>query len=256
MWVLFLALLTVYVFLLFPTGRLPGPRWRPVGWLGGAFAVLATVGVATTPGGDTPNLPGLRNPFGITPAAIPYTLTVVGLAGMLSCAVLAAWSLVARARRGPAVERQQIKWLAYSGCLVAPALVPGVSLSLTKGLPARVSAAVLIVAIATMPVAVAVAVLRYRLYDLDIVVRKTVVAALVAGVFTAIYALVVAGIGTLIGLARQRRCSRSRPPRWPRSRCSRCASVPDCSRTAWCTATGPPRMRCSRSSPARWPGRC
>jgi signal transduction histidine kinase len=198
-WVLFLALLTVYVFLLFPTGRLPGPRWRPVGWLGGAFAVLATVGVATTPGGDTPNLPGLRNPFGITPAAIPYTLTVAGLAGMLSCAALAAWSLVARARRGQAVERQQIKWLAYSGCLIAPALVPAVSLSLTKGLPARIAAGVLIVALATMPVAVAVAVLRYRLYDLDIVVRKTVVAALVAGAFTAIYALVVAGIGTLIG---------------------------------------------------------
>ena len=198
-WVLFLALLTVYVFLLFPTGRLPGPRWRPVGWLGGAFAVLATVGVATIPGGDTPNLPGLRNPFGITPAAIPLTLTVAGLAGMLSCAVLAAWSLVARARRGPAVERQQIRWLAYSGCLIAPALVPAVSLSLTKGLPARIAAGVLIVAIATMPVAVAVAVLRYRLYDLDIVVRKTVVAALVAGAFTGIYALVVAGIGTLIG---------------------------------------------------------
>ena len=86
-----------------------------------------------------------------------------------------------------------------SGCLVAPALVPAVGLSLTKGLPARIAAGVLIVAIATMPVAVAVAVLRYRLYDLDIVVRKTVVAALVAGTFTAIYALVVAGIGTLIG---------------------------------------------------------
>ena len=198
-WVLFLALLTVYVFLLFPTGRLPGPRWRPVGWLGGAFAVLATVGVAAIPGGDTPNLPGLRNPFGITPAAIPVTLIIAGLAGMLSCAVLAAWSLVARARRGQAVERQQVKWLAYSGCLVAPALVPAVSLSLTKGLPARIAAGVLIVAIATMPVAVAVAVLRCRLYDLDIVVRKTVVAALVAGAFTAIDALVVAGIGALSG---------------------------------------------------------
>jgi signal transduction histidine kinase len=198
-WVLFLVLLTVYVFLLFPTGRLPDPRWRPVGWLGGAFALLATVGVATTPGGETPNLPGLRNPFGITPAAIPFTLTVAGLAGMLSCAVLAAWSLVARARRGQAVERQQVKWLAYSGCLVAPALVPAVGLSLTKGLPARIAAGVLIVAMATMPVAIAVAVLRYRLYDLDIVVRKTVVAALVAGTFTAIYALVVAGAGALIG---------------------------------------------------------
>jgi signal transduction histidine kinase len=199
LWVPFLVLLVVYVFLLFPTGRLPGPRWRPVGWLAGVFAVAATAGVATVPGGEVPNLPGLRNPFGITPAAVSYALTVVGLAGVIGCAGLAVWSLLTRARHGPAVERQQIKWLAYSGCLVAPALIPAVGLSLTKGLPARVSAGVLMVAVATMPVAVAVAVLRYRLYDLDIVVRKTVVAALVAAAFTAIYALVVAGIGTLIG---------------------------------------------------------
>jgi signal transduction histidine kinase len=198
-WVPFLALLTVYVFLLFPTGRLPGPRWRLVGWLGGTSALIATAGVAMAPGRETPNLPGLRNPLGVTPVAVPNILTVVGLAGMLSCAILAAWSLVARARRGQAVERQQIKWLAWSGCLIAPALVPAVSLSLTKGLPARVSAGVLMIALLTMPVAVGVAVLRYRLFDLDIVVRKTLVAALVAGAFTAIYALVVAGIGTLIG---------------------------------------------------------
>jgi signal transduction histidine kinase len=197
-WVLLLTLI-VYVFLLFPTGRLPGPRWRLAGWLPGAFAVVASVGLVTTPGGEGPNLPQLRNPFGITPAAVPFAVAIAGLAGMIGCAALAVWSLVTRARHGPAVERQQIKWLAYSGCLVAPALVPAVSLALTKGLPARIAAAVLIVAIATMPVAVAVAVLRYRLYDLDIVVRKTVVAALVAGAFTAIYALVVAGIGTLIG---------------------------------------------------------
>jgi signal transduction histidine kinase len=197
-WVLLLTLI-VYVFLLFPSGRLPGPRWRLAGWLPGAFAVVASAGLATIPGGEGPNLPQLRNPFGITPAAVPFAVTIAGLAGIIGCAVLAVWSLVARARRGPAVERQQIKWLAYSGCLIAPALVPAVSLSLTKGLPARIAAGVLIVAIATMPVAVAVAVLRYRLYDLDIVVRKTVVAALVAGAFTAIYALVVAGIGTLIG---------------------------------------------------------
>jgi len=199
-WVPFIALLTVYVFLLFPTGRLPGPRWRLVSWLGGAFAVIATAGVATVPGGEVPNLPGLRNPFGITtPATVPYVLTVAGLAGMVSCAILAAWSLVARARRGQAVERQQIKWLAWSGCLVAPALVPAVSLSLTKGLPARVSAGVVTIAILTMPIAVAVAILRYRLFDLDIVVRKTVIAALVAGTFTAVYAIVVAGAGALTG---------------------------------------------------------
>jgi len=54
---------------------------------------------------------------------------------LLCCVVLAAWSLVVRSRRGPGAERQQIKWLAYSGCLVALALVPSVSLSRTPGRP-------------------------------------------------------------------------------------------------------------------------
>lgn len=199
LWIPFLALITVYVFLLFPTGRLPSRRWRVVAWLGGAFAAIATAGVATLPGGEPPNLPGLRNPFGITPVAVPHALTVAGLAGMLSCAALAAWSLVNRARHGQAVERQQIKWLAWSGCLIMPTLVPAVCLSLTTGLPARIASGVVTIAVLTMPAAVAVAVLRYRLFDLDIVVRKTVIAAIIAGTFTAIYVAVVAGIGTLIG---------------------------------------------------------
>jgi signal transduction histidine kinase len=198
-WVPLVTLLAVYVLLLFPTGHLAGRRWRLVGWLGGGFAAVAAAGVAVIPGGEAPNLPGLRNPLGIAPAHAAYAATVVGLAGMVSCSVLAAWSLVTRARTGPAVERQQVKWLACSGCLVAVALVPAVSLSLTPGAAARVATGALTVAVLTMPAAVVIAVLRYRLYDLDIVVRKTVVAALVAGAFTAVYALVVAGAGTLAG---------------------------------------------------------
>jgi signal transduction histidine kinase len=198
-WVPFVTLLVVYVFLLFPTGHLAGRRWRLVGWLGGGFAAVAVAGIAVLPGGEAPNLPQLRNPFGIAPAPAAYAATVTGLAGLVGCGVLAAWSLVTRARTGPAVERQQVKWLAYSGCLVAVALVPAVSLSLTPGVGARIAAGALMAAVLTMPVAVVIAVLRYRLYDLDIIVRKTVVAALVAAAFTAVYALVVAGIGTLIG---------------------------------------------------------
>src|SRR5208282_5841896 len=104
-----------------------------------------------------------------------------------------------RARRGPAVERQQIKWLAYSGCLVALTLVPSVGLSLSAGIAVRMAEGALMVALLTMPAAVAVAVLRYRLYDLDIVVRKTLVAALVAAAFTAIYALAVVAAGAVPG---------------------------------------------------------
>ena len=199
LWVPFVALVTVYLFLLFPDGRLPSPRWRPVGWLGGGFAVLAVAGLSFNPGSEGPNLPALRNPLGVTPAAAPFDVIIAGLAGLLCCVVLAAWSLAARARRGTAATRQQIKWLACSGCLVAVVLVPAVALSKTPGPPARVAAGAAFAAILTVPVAVAVAVLKYRLYDLDIVVRKTVVAALVAGAFTAVYAIVVVAVGAVTG---------------------------------------------------------
>ena len=127
-------MITVYLFLLFPDGHLPSPRWRPVGWLGGAFAIIAIAGLAFC-GSDRPDLPGLRNPLGMTPAAVPFDAVVAGLAGLLGCAVLAAWSLVVRSRWGTAVQRHQIKWLAYSGCLVALALVPAAALALTPGDP-------------------------------------------------------------------------------------------------------------------------
>jgi signal transduction histidine kinase len=197
-WVPFVALITVYLFLLFPDGRLPGPRWRLVSWLAGGFGVMAITGLAIIPG-TVVNLRALRNPFGVDPATASDAAIVAGLAGLLGCVVLAAWSLFARSRQGTSVERQQIRWLAYSGCLVAVTLVPSAILSLSSGVAARIAEGALMVAILTVPAAVAVAVLRYRLYDLDIVVRKTVVAGLVAAAFTAIYALVVVAVSAVTG---------------------------------------------------------
>jgi signal transduction histidine kinase len=197
-WVPFIALITVYLVLLFPAGRLPGPRWRLVGWMAAGFGVIAATGLAVTPG-TVVNLRALRNPFGVDPATASNTAIACGLAGLLGCVVLAAWSLFVRARRGTAVERQQIKWLAYAGCLVALTLVPSTILSLSTGTAARIAEGALMAAVLTMPVAVAVAVLKYRLYDLDIVIRKTVVAALVAAAFTAIYALVVVAVSAVTG---------------------------------------------------------
>jgi hypothetical protein len=187
-WVPLIALITVYLFLLFPDGRLPSPRWRPVGWLGGAFAVIATAGLAFLPGPDRPNLPGLRNPLGMTPAAVPLAAVAAGMTGLLGCAVLAAWSLVVRSRRGTAVQRHQIKWLAYSGCLMALALVPAVPLSLTPGTPARIAAGAAFAAVLAVPAAVAVAVLKYRLYDIDRVISRTLAYAIVTGLLVGVYA--------------------------------------------------------------------
>lgn len=86
-WVPFIALITVYLFLLFPDGHLPGLRWRPVSWLAGGFTVIAVAGLALNPGSERPNLPALSNPFGVTPAAVPLAVIGAGLAGLLSCVV-------------------------------------------------------------------------------------------------------------------------------------------------------------------------
>jgi hypothetical protein len=199
-WVPLIALITVCLFLLFPDGHLPSPRWRPVGWLGGAFAIIAIAGLAFLPGPDRPNLPGLRNPLGMTPAAVPFDAAAAGMAGLLGCAVLAAWSLVVRGRRGTAVQRHQIKWLAYSGCLVALALVPAVALSLTPGTPARIAAGAAFAAVLAVPVAVAVAVLKYRLYDIDRVISRTLGYAIVTGLLVGVYAGLVLLATQVLGL--------------------------------------------------------
>ena len=104
---------------------------------------------------------------------VPLAAVVAGLAGLLCCAVLAASSLAVRSRRGTDVARQQIKWLAYAGCLVALALVPAAALSLTPGTPAQVAAGATFAAVLAVPVAVAVAVLKYRLYDIARVISRT-----------------------------------------------------------------------------------
>jgi len=190
-WLPFVALVTVYLFLLFPDGRLPGPGWRLVSWLAGGFAVTEVAGLALTRG-TVASLPVLRNPFGVSPAWAPLAAIGFGLVGLLGCVVLAAWSLFSRSRRGSSVERLQIKWLAYSGCLVALTLVAATILSsilsLSAGIAARVAEGALMAAVLTMPVAVAVAVLRYQLYDIDRIISRTLAYAIVTGLLVGLYA--------------------------------------------------------------------
>ena len=186
-WVPFVALITVYLPLLFPDGRLPGPRWRPVSWAAAGCGVIAASGLAIAPG-VVVNLRALRNPFGIHPAAVSNTAIAVGLAGLLGCVVVAVWSLLVRARRGTSVERQQIKWLAYAGCLVAATLVPSTILSLSTGTAARIAEGALMIAIVTVPVAVAVAVLKYRLYEIDRIISRTLAYVVVTGLMAGVYA--------------------------------------------------------------------
>jgi signal transduction histidine kinase len=205
-----------FLVLLFPDGRLPSRRWRPVLWA--MFAVLAGWAAqqlqagTTITGGITNALAAAGvtypNPLGIFPRHgwfSGFILAIFVLA--VVTAVLTVVSVFVR-RRGAGTElRQQLAWLGYVGALTV--VVPGVLICgdglFTDGRSSLFGGlfwgSLIVIPMVGIPLACVVAVLKYRLYDLDVVVKKTVVAGLVAAVFTAIYALVVVGVGAATGHA-------------------------------------------------------
>ena len=202
----------ILLFLLFPDGRVPSRRWRPVLWLACAAPAATALLFALTPGrmtGAFAELTTVRviNPTGIAGAGgVTTTLSQITGGASLVAAVLAGASLVARFRGRRGDERQQIKWLAFVGVafLAEFALTLAVAAILGNGPAADTwGNAMYAVMFGTLglgiPAACAVAILKYRLYDIDVVISKTVVYALLAAFITAVYVLLVVGIGTLAG---------------------------------------------------------
>jgi len=212
-WLIVLALDSfVPLFLLFPDGRIPSRRWRPVLWLTIAAPVVTILAFALTPGRLTGAFADLTtvnvtNPLGVDALGdLLHTLTQV--AGLLTFAsgILAGVAIVVRYRSATGEVRQQIKWLAFVGVLFLVELFVGIILSVVLGeSPAgdAVGTIVFVVWSLTLtigiPVACGVAILRYHLYELDVVVRKAVVFGLLAAFVTGVYVVVVGGIGVLIG---------------------------------------------------------
>ena len=208
LWVPAVGLLGTYLLLLFPDGRLPSRRWRPLAWLSGAVLVLASVGVMLSPG-PLENLGGVRNPFGLEGQHWLSSAGYVVLPLLPLCMLASALSLVLRFRRSGGEERQQIKWIAFSASVVVivyliamvASLLSPVETWFAGGSPAWLgllqTAALL--SLTAVPVAVGFAVLRYRLYEIDILINR----ALVYGSLTATLALAyVGGVVVLQAMAR------------------------------------------------------
>jgi signal transduction histidine kinase len=200
----------LFVFLLFPNGRVLSRRWRPVAWVGVAVLILGVAGWALHPhlmSGITNTLIDrrlqLHNPFGLTrfKSALGVVLGLTGAAGVI-VAVLCVVAMVIRLRRSHGEERQQVRWLAYVG-LADVVLFVGLIFSgifAANSLANNILFAVLFISIFLgIPAASAIAILKYRLYDLEIVVKKTVVFGALVVFFTLVYAAVVVGIGAAIG---------------------------------------------------------
>jgi MFS family permease len=189
-WYLTLALALVFTPLLFPTGRLLSPRWRPVAWLAGVATAVFTVLAALQAELDLGSDQVIANPIGIAGAENPEQSTVgVALLDLVILSgVVAFVSLVIRFRRSRGEERQQLKWFTYAAALVPLAL-------LGDALPAPLGNIVFTVPIVFLPVAAGIAILRYRLYDIDRLINRT----LVYGSLTAILGLGYAGAVLVLG---------------------------------------------------------
>jgi signal transduction histidine kinase len=194
--------LTVFVLLLFPTGHLPSPRWRPVAWAAAAGLAAWVLGNAFAPRIITDNTP-TPNPIGAASPAgnVFFVLAIGGLVLIIGTGVAAIISLVFRYRRAGTVEREQLKWLVYAGALIVLALlaVPVVSHFLGPGnTSTNLQNALSSGSAALIPVAIGIAIFRYRLYDIDVVINKTLVYGLLAAFITAVYVAIVVGVGSLI----------------------------------------------------------
>jgi hypothetical protein len=190
-----------FLFLLFPDGRLPSARWRPVAWL--ASASLASVMMAAALGPELIDEAGaavpngaprtIRNPFGLqgTGPFFHGVETTAILVFVVCCALPAVVSLFLRYRRATGEQRQQLKWLAYVAAMLAVGIfVVSDLLGAVWGRTAAVSAvtqALDVAPVLGIPIAVGIAILRHRLYDIDVVINRTLVYGTLTATLAAAY---------------------------------------------------------------------
>lgn len=193
---LFLILVSLAL-LLFPDGRLPGRRWRPVAWLSGVGGACLLFGLGLFPGSMDAKV-AVENPIGIEQAR--WALNALQVAGWMLTLVLfaaAGTATVVRLRRSSGATRQQMKWVSYAAAVLGVIWAQWTVIYLSQlyaGLVADIELVVTSAAMAGIPVAMGIAILRYRLFEIDVIIRKTLVYALLVAALSAVY---VGGVAVL-----------------------------------------------------------
>jgi len=186
-----LGFLFVLAVLLFPDGRLPSRRWRVVAWLIIAGEALMVLMAVTSSAALRAEISAVRvSPVRLIPDSVADPVVNVVQTAFLPLAAAAAVGLVVRYRRASPDVRHQIKWVAYASLLTAVAL-------LISGLVFGNPIGALLTAGPLIPVAAGLAIFKYRLYDIDVVISKTIVYGSLAAFITVVYVVIVAGIGSL-----------------------------------------------------------
>jgi hypothetical protein len=179
-WMLFIGLI-VFLLLLFPTGRLPSGRWQPFAWGSVVVILVAVILTASTP------LPSsgseIRGSLEEPPSPIQFSVLLLGL--------VAAVSVVVGRRNARGVERQQIKWLLYAGAIffVGSSLKIAVVYFIQLEGPWGLWISYILVAVGGLsgPIAIGVAILRYRLYNIDVLINRTLVYGSLTALLAAVY---------------------------------------------------------------------
>jgi signal transduction histidine kinase len=188
----------VFVFLLFPTGRLLSPRWRPVAWAAAAAIALLVLDGALLPGA-LQSYPSVRNPFGVG-ALGPVLLPVdkLGFVVLVLTLIAAAASLVLRFRGSRGDERQQLKWFASATVLALLLLLTGPIFWFAIRSPAWLWPAAFALAAAVIPLSIGIAMLKYRLYDIDLIINRALVYGALTAAIVGVYVLVVGYLGNVL----------------------------------------------------------
>jgi len=184
-WVLGLGLI-VFLSLLFPNGRLPSARWR---WFARISALLTLVGMALaafSPGPIVVGLPSINNPLGIEGLPNAYKSVQVLMLVLIGISVV---SLVVRRVYARGVERQQTKWFTYAAAVAASGAILKFIISepLELAWLGGVAYALVLIGLASMPIAMGIAITRYRLYEIDILINRTLVYGTLTAALVALY---------------------------------------------------------------------
>ena len=188
---------TLFLLLLFPSGRPISPRWRRLHWILGAVLAVATVAVAFKPGMVGPEGEQVANPVALPGTAGELMELLDAVTNLLAVPAFACGvgAIVVRFRRSRGIERQQLKWFALAAAFVGLGLAG--SIVVPGGIAADAAFLLGMLALAALPVAAGMAILRYRLYDIDVVINRT----LVYGALTAALAGAYLGSVLLLQLA-------------------------------------------------------
>jgi hypothetical protein len=191
LWMPAVGLFATYLFLLFPDGRLPSRRWRYLAWLSGALIVVLSLGFGLAPG-PVASLPRkIRNPFGLEGVPWLSDAANVGFPLLALCILASVVSLVLRYRRSRDEEREQIKWIAFAASVVGLLFLIGLVISLIyrSRPPSWTSLLDTMTGLSYtgVPIAVGFAVLKYRLYDIDVIINRTLVYGSLTVMLVALY---------------------------------------------------------------------